>query len=80
MKKSKKRKKSNTWKIKQHRDPFFKKSKTLGYRSRAAFKLIELNKNSSLLKVIPIYSILVPRQEDGPKFQATLFLQEKSYL
>ena len=44
MKKSKKSKKSNTWKIKQHRDQFFKKSKTLGYRSRASFKLIELNK------------------------------------
>ena len=56
MKKSKRVKKSNTWKIKQHRDQFFKKSKTLGYRSRAAFKLIELNnkfkfikKNSNLL-------------------------------
>jgi len=44
MKKSKRVKKSNTWKIKQHRDQFFKKSKTLGYRSRASFKLIELNK------------------------------------
>ena len=44
MKKSKKVKKSNTWKIKQHRDQFFKRSKTLGYRSRASFKLIELNK------------------------------------
>tara|TARA_B100000963_G_C22558272_1_gene640071 strand:+ start:739 stop:1365 length:627 start_codon:yes stop_codon:yes gene_type:complete len=58
MKKSKKSKKSNTWKIKQHRDQFFKKSKTLGYRSRAAFKLIELNnkfrfikKNSNLLDI-----------------------------
>ena len=56
MKKSKKTKKSNSWKIKQHRDQFFKKSKTLGYRSRASFKLIELNdkfkfikKNSNLL-------------------------------
>ena len=56
MKKSKRVKKSNTWKIKQHRDQFFKKSKTLGYRSRASFKLIELNnkfkfikKNSNLL-------------------------------
>tara|TARA_X000001036_G_C20636460_1_gene789269 strand:- start:578 stop:1204 length:627 start_codon:yes stop_codon:yes gene_type:complete len=56
MKKSKRVKKSNSWKIKQHRDLFFKKSKTLGYRSRASFKLIELNhkfkfikKNSNLL-------------------------------
>ena len=29
--------------LKQHRDQYFKKSKTLGYRSRASFKLIELN-------------------------------------
>ena len=43
MKKSKRSKKSNSWKIKQHRDVFFKKSKTLGFRSRASFKLIELN-------------------------------------
>ena len=56
MKKSKRIKKSNSWKIKQHRDQFFKKSKILGYRSRASFKLIELNnrfrfikKNSNLL-------------------------------
>ena len=50
MKKSKKTKKSNSWKIKQHRDPFFKKSKTLGYRSRASFKLIELDKKFKFLK------------------------------
>ena len=50
MKKSKRIKKSNSWKIKQHRDQYFKKSKTLGYRSRASFKLIELNKKFKFIK------------------------------
>ncbi len=50
MKKSKRVKKSNSWKIKQHRDQFFKKSKTLGYRSRASFKLIELNEKFNFIK------------------------------
>ena len=50
MKKSKRSKKSNSWKIKQHRDPFFKRSKILGYRSRASFKLIELNEKYKFLK------------------------------
>ena len=50
MKKSKRAKKSNSWRIKQHRDQFFKKSKTLGYRSRATFKLIELNKKYKFIK------------------------------
>ena len=50
MKKSKKSKKSNSWKIKQHRDQFFKKSKILGLRSRASFKLIELNKKFKFIK------------------------------
>jgi len=55
MKKSKKIKKSNSWKIKQHRDQFFKKSKTLGYRSRAAFKLLEIN-NKFGSKIIEVKS------------------------
>ena len=50
MKKSKRLKKSNSWKIKQHRDQFFKKSKTLGFRSRASFKLIELNEKFKFIK------------------------------
>ncbi len=47
---------SKNWLVKQNRDPFFKQSKIQGYRSRSAFKLIEMNekfqfikKNSSLL-------------------------------
>ena len=50
MKKVKKEKKKQYLENKKHRDQFFKKSKTLGFRSRAAFKLIELMKNSNLLK------------------------------
>tara|TARA_B100000886_G_C20316672_1_gene446260 strand:- start:61 stop:687 length:627 start_codon:yes stop_codon:yes gene_type:complete len=50
MKKSKRVKKSNSWKVKQQRDQFFKKSKILGYRSRASFKLIELNEKFKFIK------------------------------
>ena len=50
MKKTKRSKKSRSWVIKQHRDQFFKKSKTLGYRSRSAFKLLELNKKFNFIK------------------------------
>jgi 23S rRNA (uridine2552-2'-O)-methyltransferase len=50
MKKTKRSKKSRTWVIKQHRDQFYQKSKTLGYRSRSAFKLIELNKKYKSIK------------------------------
>ena len=50
MKKSKRIKKRNSWKIKQHRDQFFKKSKILGYRSRASFKLIEINNKYKFIK------------------------------
>ena len=50
MKKSKRAKKSRTWVIKQHRDQFFKKAKVLGYKSRAAFKLLEINKKFNFIK------------------------------
>ena len=51
MKKTKRAKKSRTWVIKQHRDQFFKKAKVLGYRSRAAFKLLELNKKFNFINL-----------------------------
>ena len=41
---------SKNWIIKQHRDPFFKQSKIQGYRSRSAFKLIEINKKFKFIK------------------------------
>ena len=46
----KKNKTSKNWIIKQHRDPFFRQSKIQGYRSRSAFKLIEMNKKFKFLK------------------------------
>ena len=45
----KKNKISKNWIIKQHKDPFFIKSKIQGYRSRSAFKLIEMNKKFKFL-------------------------------
>ena len=46
----KKNKASKNWLIKKNRDPYFKQSKILGYRSRSAFKLIEMNKKFKFLK------------------------------
>ena len=46
----KKNKISKNWLIKKHRDPFFKQSKIKGYRSRSAFKLIEMNQKFKFLK------------------------------
>ena len=45
-----KNKKSKNWFIKKNRDPFFRQSKIQGYRSRSAFKLIEINKKFKFLK------------------------------
>ena len=45
----KKNKISKNWLIKKHRDPFFKQSKIKGYRSRSAFKLIEMNEKFKFL-------------------------------
>ena len=46
----KKNKTSKNWIIKQHRDQFFKQSKIQGYKSRSAFKLIEMNRKFKFLK------------------------------
>jgi 23S rRNA (uridine2552-2'-O)-methyltransferase len=46
----KKNKISKDWLNKQKKDPFFKKSKIEGYRSRSAFKLIEMNEKFSFIK------------------------------
>ena len=52
----KKNKTSKNWLVKRNKDSYFKQSKVQGYRSRSAFKLIEMNekfrfmkKNTSLL-------------------------------
>ena len=45
-----KNKSSKNWIIRQHRDQYFKKAKIEGYRSRAAFKLIEINSKLKILK------------------------------
>ena len=45
----KKNKISKNWLIKQHKDPFFKQSKIQNYRSRSAFKLIEMNQKFKFL-------------------------------
>ena len=45
-----KKKSSKNWIINQHRDQYFKKAKIEGYRSRAAFKLIEINSKFKILK------------------------------
>ena len=45
----KKNKSSKNWLINKHRDQYFKKSKIQGYRSRSAFKLIEINKKFKFL-------------------------------
>ena len=46
----KKNKISKNWIKNQHRDIYFKQSKVLGYRSRSAFKLIEMNNKFKFLK------------------------------
>ena len=46
----KKNKTSKNWVNKKNRDKFFKLAKIQGYRSRSAFKLIEMNKKFNFIK------------------------------
>ena len=46
----KKNKISKNWIIKQHRDPYFKRSRIEGFRSRSAYKLLEIEKKFSFFK------------------------------
>ena len=46
----KKSKISKNWLARQNKDPFFRQSKIQGYRSRSAFKLIEMNKKFRFIK------------------------------
>ena len=46
----KKNKISKNWQNKQKRDIYFKRSKAQGYRSRSAFKLIEMNNKFNFIK------------------------------
>jgi|TARA_B100002051_G_C16718017_1_gene630622 23S rRNA (uridine2552-2'-O)-methyltransferase len=46
----KKNKSSKSWIIQQHRDQYFKQAKSSGYRSRSAYKLLELNKKFNFFK------------------------------
>jgi len=46
----KKNKISKNWLAKQRKDPYFRESKIQGYRSRAVFKLIEMNKKFKFFK------------------------------
>ena len=48
--KFKKKKIQTRWHQQRLKDRFFKESKKLGYRSRAAFKLLEINKKFRILK------------------------------
>ena len=45
-----KNKSSKNWIIQQHRDPYFKEAKHSGFRSRSAYKLLELEKKFKFLK------------------------------
>ena len=54
----KKNKSSKNWIIEQHRDQYFKQAKSSGFRSRSAYKLLELNKKFKLFSKIVIQLLI----------------------
>ena len=76
----KKNKSSKNWVDKQKNDQFVKKSKIFGYRSRSAFKLIELNEKFKILKKNTKLIDLGSSPEAGHKSRAKSLLMVKSFL
>ena len=58
---------SKSWIIKQHRDQYFKSAKSSGFRSRSAYKLLELNKKFNFFKNSKTIIDLGSYPEAGPK-------------
>ena len=56
---------SKNWLTKQHRDYFVRQSKIQGYRSRSAFKLIEINEKFNFLQknTLLLELMLSPQQQ-----------------
>lgn len=50
MTKKKRSSSSSRWLSRQHKDTYTAKAKAMGYRSRAAFKLLELNEKDGIIK------------------------------
>ena len=64
----KKNKSSKNWIIQQHRDQYFKQAKSSGFRSRSAYKLLELNKKFKFFKNCKTALDLGSYQLDGLRF------------
>ena len=55
-------KSSNKWLARQLNDPYVAESKRLGYRSRAAFKLIQLDEKYKFLGIRAVISALIVKK------------------
>lgn len=71
LKKGKRLKKSSQkWLLRQINDPFVEKAKLEGWRSRAAFKIIEIDEKFKLFKKVKLLSILAPHPAVGVNTQS----------